>query len=316
MVSMNLTDAPLSFCRALAAKAKMRLALIAMAASLCACEKSAATPQSASAPAPTPATTPTSTPAPTPATAEVLGLGFPAFLTTAPIVTQGKVSFDTGFDDDSRKYRVILNPGAQVIMEIPDYSLLIEEQHDFNGDGVVDALVSVHGGGNCCPPVYAFLTVYKGKAFVSALEEGWGEHSVSGMHGYPVVARKHVEATDYWRLKGTTAIKVGSKPKLKAFAEIRGVGAGYMGPEDEKITLRVDIDGDGMRDSITCGIWMRWGSLSNCELPLPGRGSQTLHLSCDRLGALKTLRNGLHELVCDNDTVIYFDGRRWRAHGE
>lgn len=253
---------------------------------------------------------------PTPTPVEEPEPKFPLSLTTASVVIQGEVAFESVIDDDTRKYHVILTPGAQVIIEPTDYSLKVEDQRDFNGDGIVDALISFHGGGNCCPPVYAFLTIYKGKAFAFALNEDWAEYSVNEERGYPVVAQKHLEAPDYWRLEGTTATIVGSKPKLQAMAEIRGVGALYLGPEDETLTLSVDIDDDGVIDSITCGIWPRWGSLTGCELPLPGAASQTLDVSCDRLGALKTVRNGMHELVCDNDTVIYFDGKNWRTDKE
>lgn len=285
----------------------MRLALLVMAATLFAGEKIAAPPQRIAVPIPRP----------TPAMVEVPKLEYPVYRTTASVVTQGKVEFERIVDDATGRRRVVLNPGAQVILETTDYSLSIEDQRDFNGDGIVDALISLYGGGTCCPPTYAFLTIYKGEAFVSALDEdgGWAGYSVSEERGYPVVAQKHLETTDYWRLKGTTAVKVGSRPKLKAFAEIYGFGPHYVGPE-ESATLKVDIDDDGIIDSITCGIWPRWGSLTGCELPVPGGGGQTLKYACDRLGALKRVRNGLHELVCNNDTVVYFDGTRWRSNEE
>lgn len=277
------------------------LALIAMAATLFACAQRTRSPQIANAPAPTP----------TPTTAEVLEPEFPLCVTTASVVTQGVVSFESVVDYDKREYRVILNPGVQVIVEPTFYILRVEDQRDFNGDGIIDALISFSSGGSCCPPTYAFLTIYNGKAFVSALAEDWAEYCVNEEGGHVIVSQKHLEATDYWRLEGTTAIKVGSKPKLEAVAQIYGAGAHYMGHE-EALTLRVDIDEDGITDSITCGIWPRWGSLSNCVLPLPGGASQPLDIACDRLGALKTVRNGRHELVCNNDIVIYFDGTSWR----
>ena len=298
---MNLTNAPIIFRRTLDTMIIIPLILISMVATLFACQQSARTPQSAHATAPTS----------TPATAEVLEPEFPLSVTTASVVTQGVVSFESVVDRDKREYRVILNPGAQVIVEPTSYILRVEDQRDFNGDGIIDALISFSSGGNCCPPTYAFLTIYNGKAFVSALAEDWAEYSVNEERGYVIVAQKHLEATDYWRLEGTTAIKVGSKPKLEAVAEIYGVGAHYMGTE-EALALRVDIDDDGITDSITCGIWPRWGSLSNCVLPLPRGDSQPLDVACDRLGALKTVRNGRHELVCNNNIVIYFDGTSWR----
>ena len=319
---MNLTSTLITFRRALVTMSILLVALLAMVAALTACGKSAPALQSASSATPQsinpliPQRVNDPAPAPTAATTTVPEPEFPLSLTTAPVVTRGGESFESVYDHDTGKYHLILNPCAQVIIEPADYRLSVEDQRDFNGDGINDALISFHGGGNCCPPVYAFLTVYKGKAFISALNDDWGEFSVTERREYLVVAHKHLEATDYWRLKGTTATKVGSKPKLKAFAEIRGVGAHYMGPEDKTITLRVDMDDDGIIDQITCGIWVRWGSLIGCELPLPGSASQTLNLSCDRLGALKTLRNGMHELVCGNDTVIYFDGKSWRTNKE
>lgn len=298
---MSLTNAPLIFRRVLATLAVISLASIALAAALCAGETSAATHQSLNAPPPTP--TPVEEAEPE----------FPLPLTSASVVIHGEAAFESVTDYDTGKRHLILNPGAQVIIEPTDYSLHVEDQRDFNGDGVVDALISFDQGGNCCPSVYAFLTIYNGKAFASALNEVWAQYTVDEERGYPVVAQKHLEATDYWRLEGTNATIVDSKPKLQAIAEIRGVGALYTGPEDETHTLSVDIDDDGVTDSITCGIWPRWGILVHCELSLPEGITQTIDGSCDRLGALKTVRNGMHELVCNNDIVIYFDGKEWRT---
>lgn len=82
----------------------MPLASLALLALLFAGRQSVQTPQSASAPAPTP----------DPSTAEATGPEFPLSLTTASVVTQGEVSFESVLDGDTGRHRVILNPGAQV----------------------------------------------------------------------------------------------------------------------------------------------------------------------------------------------------------
>ena len=195
------------------------------------------------------------------------------------------------------------------------WSVTIVAQRDFNGDGVMDALVSMSGGGNCCPDIYAFVTLRGGKVITAVFgDSDWAEFTVVEKNGQILVEQVTGSATNLYKFDGKSAIKVSEKlaTVLATLVEINGIGGGYVGDETEKV-LKADIDLDGKTDTITCGIWPRWGTLTGCGLPLPGGQTQTLEYACNRLGVLKTTRNGHREIVCDSDQVIYFEGKSWHT---
>jgi hypothetical protein len=222
------------------------------------------------------------------------------------------VTYSTERDEETQEQHLVVESDGEILIGPAAAIVSVAEERDFNGDGVMDALVSTSGGGNCCPETYMFVTVSNGKVITSELDDGWAAYTVIEENGQLLVQQKMGEATYLYKFDGKEAVIVRTIPKLTAMKEIEGVGALYTGDVKQK-TLSADIDMDGKADTITCAIWTRWGSLASCTLPLPGGKSQFLEYACDRIGVLKTTRNGYREIVCNNDTVIYFDGKAWRT---
>jgi serine/threonine protein kinase len=181
-------------------------------------------------------------------------------------------------------------------------------QKDFNGDGVMDALIEVTHlyGGSGEWGESMFITIADGKIVFAPVAEGT---IVEEGRRFMVKAESD-DATDYWGFDGQKAIMVRSVPhrKLAAITEFRTKG----GLKDNEVeTLETDLDMDGKSDRITCHISTRWGMVTSCVLPLPGGRTQEVELRCVRVGVLKTQSNGYRELVCNNNAVIRFDGNVW-----
>lgn len=75
---------------------------------------------------------------------------------------------------------------------------------------------------------------------------------------------------------------------------------------EEMEVMTFDLNGDSKIESVFCNLLWRWGRM-NCEI----RGeelSYALPLNCKRLGILHTKTNQWHDLVCDYDEMMRFDG--------
>jgi hypothetical protein len=230
-----------------------------------------------------------------------------------PARTPPEVSYDVTRDDDHAKQTLIATVDGKDFEGPSDEIVYVAEQADFNGDGIIDALVSMSAGGNAVPEEYSFVTVADGKVVQAPIEGGLGEWTIIRENGRALVSSTEDTGTDVWGFDGTRAVKVRSTTiePLKTLAEIRGVGAMYSKPDLTR-TIDVDLDGDGQPDRIECAIWPRWGSFTSCELPLPRGRREEFQLACSsRVGVLDQTRNGYRELVCDTATVIFFNGRKW-----
>lgn len=191
----------------------------------------------------------------------------------------------------------------QVTLNYDQY-LSIDAQKDFNGDGVMDALITTHNQGSGGIHETMFINVAGGKIVVAPVNL----HSFKIVEegGRFLVKSESDDATEYWGFDGKNAVKVRSVPhrKIETIAEIRG--------EDE--TLDADLDSDGKPDRITCNFWRKEQVYTSCTLPLPGGKTQDIRFTnanCNRLGVLKTQSNSYRELVCNNNAVIRFDGKAW-----
>lgn len=181
---------------------------------------------------------------------------------------------------------------------------------DFNGDGTADVLIawSASGGGNCCPPDYSFVTVKDGKLVEAQIPVYAWEHP-SALPDSSGTRFSFTEEEKYTvvRFTGSAAEVAKSSPRanLTAVAEVKGATPGSTGSR----TMSADINGDGKKETITCEIWERWGSLL-CTLPLPA-GPQTLSTGCDRFGVLATKTNGYNDMVCNQDILLKYNGKEY-----
>ena len=71
--------------------------------------------------------------------------------------------------------------------------------------------------------------------------------------------------------------------------------------------MSFDLNGDGKKEYINCGYWDRWGVLTGCFLS--GKSfSYGIEGHCKRLGVLSSRSGNWHDLVCDYNEIIQFDG--------
>lgn len=204
--------------------------------------------------------------------------------------------------------------------------LQIVEQRDYDGDGLLDALVedSIACGGNCCPNKFFFVSLMPNGQFAVSDEfaDSWDEPVVEKWKGrWSVVVvsnnagvnlERPIEFTRRFELDAGKAVKVEERQKqdMKAIVEMRSEIFDFDKPSQVH-TLHYDLDGDGKNDSIEGTLWQRWGSIFWTVKFADGKAFSS-NTACKRIGVLPTQTNGVHDLVCDQDTVMHWDGTKYQ----
>lgn len=202
--------------------------------------------------------------------------------------------------------------------------LLLEDVQDFNTDGYDDALmVNVQAcGGNMIGNTF-FFVFYDGVTFqrsqdfgyswIGATVESWqgmltvyteGNNAGGNTHDEERIQQRHI-------LRDGQAVKVWEyiSQELPTLVELRSSAF-----DDETyqasdtIDFSYDLNQDGRQEIISCHLWMRWGALM-CEVAFADGTTISLP-SCKRIGVLESISNGMHELVCGDETLIV-----WRDNG-
>ncbi len=190
--------------------------------------------------------------------------------------------------------------------------LAVEAEADFDGDGSMDAVVSLSTGGNCCPSEIFFVTLKAGKVVPAHIAESWADDAAVGVaSGKPTLGlTDSTGAKGVWTFDGNKAVVASAATRhvLVASVEVHGAGQALTDPGAK--SFQADLDADGAPETVSCKGWERWGTLL-CTLPLADGKVQELSMGCDRFGVLKSMSNGRHDLVCDDDIVLKFDGHTW-----
>lgn len=215
---------------------------------------------------------------------------------------------------------------SELISKAKGKCLQIVEQRDFDGDGFPDALVEdiTACGGNCCPNKFLFVSARPDGTFAMSDEfadswkdpviEKWkGRWSVVVVSNNEGVNRERpVEITRRFVLEDGKAVKVEEHQRqdIKAIVEMRseifkGDDAG------ETHTFQYDLDGDGKKDTITGKLWERWGRILWTVKFANGKTFSS-NDACKRIGVLSSKTNGVHDLVCDQDTVLRWNGDAYK----
>ena len=71
----------------------------------------------------------------------------------------------------------------------------------------------------------------------------------------------------------------------------------------ENKIIKYDLDLDGIQDQLNCNYWERWGAVS-CNLSTSKFGEVNLSGACNRVGILKSVSNGMHDLVCNRTDIL------------
>jgi hypothetical protein len=204
--------------------------------------------------------------------------------------------------------------------------LEVVDQRDFDGDGSVDALVEdiTACGGNCCADGFFFVSALPDGTFAISDEfvVSWGCPVIEKWHGrWSVVVvssnegfdnRSLLEITRRFVLQRGKAVKVEElqRKELKAIAEMRSeIFKG--GDPNETHSLKYDLNGDGKNDTIRGELWERWGRIL-WTVEFANGKTFTSSIGCKRIGVLASKTNGVNDLVCDQDTVLHWNGDQYK----
>jgi hypothetical protein len=204
----------------------------------------------------------------------------------------------------------------------------IADQRDFDGDGYTDVLLTTYTGcgGNCCPLGYSFVS-YVGDGHFRRTEifgyswsdpeiEPWGNQTTvvitSNNEGMNVDDPE--EKRTRYILSGGQTVKVEESTRmyLEALAElhVRDIAAVA---RNAWPTLVFDLDQDGIDDVIrVTDLWERWGRMY-WSVQLSAKGTFDVDIPCKRIGVLASATLGIHDLVCDQDQVLTWNGAGFRA---
>jgi hypothetical protein len=221
--------------------------------------------------------------------------------------------------ENGKTYRLI-DKSKEMCLEVVD-------QRDFDGNGFVDALVShvAACGGNAVANTFFFVSALGNGRFEISDEfaSSWGDPIIEKWKGrWSVVVtssnegvnqQRPVEITRRFVLESGKAVQVEEK-RRKDIASIAEIRSEIFDPNkvDETHSLEYDLDGDGKKDQIKTTYWARWGRMFWTVEFADGKKFSS-DTACKRIGVLKTKTNGVSDLVCDQDTVLRWNGREYQA---
>ncbi|MDP4071470.1 hypothetical protein IMCC1909_19590 [Rhodobacteraceae bacterium IMCC1909] len=196
-------------------------------------------------------------------------------------------------------------------------SLEVIHEGDLDGDGLIDAVISSHQGGNCCAPYY-FVVSHRGDGFFSVHhhESMYGheievknqgeEHLIEildavGSSDYPI---EHEELTTLKFTEGNLEMvsQLINTALIPALVEVTGQDV----KEADKLIL-FDVDEDGRAEEMIASYWDRWGTVIIGDIVTTSKGKVTFSTGCSRIGFMKTTTNGLHDIVCGRNDVLKYD---------
>lgn len=248
---------------------------------------------------------------------------------------QVAVAYHADWEYGKFETRVTATVNGQVYQVIPAVDsgcLVIVSQQDFDGNGTTDALIEDLSacGGNGAGSSYFFIS-YLGEGYFRVSNptdccarqdpviEGWqGRPSVVVTLSNEGVNQEDPETTRIrYVLRSGEAVKVeeSTKGNLVALAELR-YAQFTQGRVNQVLRLRYDLNRDGVPDTLFGTPWERWGRI-NWSARLSGVGDipERGDANCKRLGVLGSMTNGVHDLVCDQDTILRWDprARTWQS---
>ncbi|MCC8172007.1 MAG: hypothetical protein LIP00_09540 [Parabacteroides sp.] len=209
----------------------------------------------------------------------------------------------------------------------PDECYTVQNQQDFDNDGVKDALIChVQAcGGNAAGDSYFFIK-YNGTGYFSISNEFgnnvWEEPLIENWNGQPSVViidtntgfntDSKLTLKERYILKQGNAVRVESSKKqaIRAIQEIRNSDF-HNGKEEEYIHMTYDLNEDGKDESISCHYWDRWDALL-FDIAIDGFIYEC-NTGYTRIGILESTTNGYHDLIAGDDDIFKWDGTQYKS---
>jgi hypothetical protein len=238
---------------------------------------------------------------------------------------QGKIVYQVEEDPDSFVKQAVAKLNGQTYTVIPfsdEKCLSIADQRDYDGDGWHDALIedATSCGGNGSQNQFFFIS-FNGKGRFRQSEpfgnttdapsiqkylNQWSVLAASnneGMNTDPPVDRLERFVLNFGR-----AFMVESS-EVKSMQAVKELLASEMPDSiDESKELEFDLNADGELDKIVGTLWGRWGRIMWSVQMSSGEVAPQNDYSCKRLGILESVTKGVHDLVCDQDTILRWNG--------
>ncbi|MBL3654867.1 hypothetical protein [Fulvivirga sediminis] len=107
-------------------------------------------------------------------------------------------------------------------------------------------------------------------------------------------------------------IKFISDDKLNAIIELKSED--FLTYEDDtfdkKLSIKYDLDNNGIEDEISGKYWERWGSLFDCTVILNHKELELEDVigAPKRIGVLESKTNDVHDLVIGCDEILKWNG--------
>ena len=205
----------------------------------------------------------------------------------------------------------------------------VERVEDLDQDGLVDAIVGLSIGGNCCAPGYAIVSAMPDGTFRFSplLDWAWNPPELISATTGEIWLETRTDDRLYRHAYQNGEVLLLEERVIAERAAIAELRAVDVINGSSPTSLEVDLDADGLNETMRCTVWERWQSLicqfervDGSVLPTVEQGDSPepyeVNLGCFRYGVLPSMTGGMHDLVCDADAIARWNGRayEWQSN--
>ena len=214
--------------------------------------------------------------------------------------------------------------GVEYNIDIESKCIDIVEQDDFDGNGIVDALIEEDACGGTIAMYGYYIVSYSENGYFTISNAVWGngytvEDWKSNKSILIIDANVGYDNDEMDTKKERYVLKDGKMElvetmKKQLVVSIKELKSSDFHHEDEKhLRLKYDLDGNGITDFFECYYWSRWGSMMIRRFVLNGNEikDDCLNVGIKRIGILSSKTNGYHDLVLDEDEIIKWNGKKY-----
>lgn len=220
---------------------------------------------------------------------------------------------------DGMDYHVDLSEAQDGFVKCFD----IVEQKDFDGNGVMDALIEeTPGCGNAGFYLYYIVSYHENGYFsisdeiqgISCFVENWkGQESIVVEDANVGINqdKKYTKKNRYVFKDGK--MELVETMKLQPMVALKEINSFdfHDGKEESILKLEFDMDENGIMDYFEFYYWERWDSMLIQGFYLNGVKIQDCSMGMLRLGVLSSKTKGMHDLVIDENRIVKWDGEKY-----